>query len=415
MEKGTILMTEEGPKNWAIRNTQYFDSNRGELVRADIEIEGTRIARITPPNWSNIGAKVHGEAFVCMPGFVSVDASEFWTAGMNRVISGEAREEHVTDLGSRKSERMLFALTQAMLCGYTTFGVFADDPVSVGRMAEQIGARAVVHLTCSDRWLGEGQGPQQRPWDEFVRSYLNHLQTIDDDTLSIGVGIESLLCVSPELAVQLHRFGKARACHFIARVNDGTPFTRNFLDAYACSGARLLENLGVLDETTTLIFDGRVGSSEWRLIKRSGAAVIRPLAPRSYTDSFESATPGGDLGLPVTLAGPIAPGDAVGLVSRLTREAADALGLRAVGSITPGMPADIQFHQRLVQSNGNGTSTAALVGQALSNRPAHVLTNGRWTVRNYGCCTAFPTTSTITQHWSCMNPDAHVQQAEKQA
>src|ERR1700739_4231790 len=59
---------------WAIVDTLYFDSLRHRFVRGDIEIDGSRIARVLPPRTSRRASTLAGDATVCLPGLIDSDS-----------------------------------------------------------------------------------------------------------------------------------------------------------------------------------------------------------------------------------------------------------------------------------------------------------------------------------------------------
>ncbi|WP_146010055.1 amidohydrolase family protein [Burkholderia sp. WAC0059] len=373
---------------WVIQNTLYYDSSRGCLVAGDIEIEGGRIARIAPPRRSRLKDRFDGEPFVCLPGRVGTALTRRQTGG-----GYAAAEDHPWPLpvddgmsgisGSATEARELFrVLVSAVLRGYTTLCVFAADVPSTTHLAQAAGLRVALHMTCSDRWLGEGSGPVQQPWDIFQRSYSHHLDGRESDTLRLGLGIGSQLCVSPTLTVRLHRLARESGRRLLVRVDDGRPYFRNFQDAYACSGIQLLDNLGVLDVFTTLVLDRLPGGTDGRIVGRSGASVIVDGHIDGTVSHMACWHSGADQDETLSNV-------AQETVDGLAWNRAQAIGLDGVGRIEANACADIRFHARGSIADRTRTAGGGF-SRVLGDLPIHVLVNGCWAVKARRCRNIVP-------------------------
>lgn len=121
-----------GTAQWAIVDTLYFDSVRHRFVRADIEIDGPRIARILPPRTSRRTGALPGDTTVCLPGLIDSDAGS---------CDGD------WDRYSR----------ELALHGITTAGVFCENLAECAPCCGRDGVRRLLYMDVGERG-GNGDG-----------------------------------------------------------------------------------------------------------------------------------------------------------------------------------------------------------------------------------------------------------------
>lgn len=355
---------------WAIVDTLYFDSVTHSFIRADIEIDGARIAAVLPPATSKRMTRLAGETAVCLPGLIDPDVGsncEDWSA----------------------------CLQSLAMRGVTTAGTFCRNDFDCRRVAGAEGIRRLCYVE-----LGAHDPPDesidanQEEWQRFERA-IGAMTSSRCELLPAVVpekiGSAAALLAAAKLAHELRRRLCIRLC---STAPDAQRYkeTRFFTELGLLSYLSLLTNATIFDlsqisRTDTFILNGSPADvvcspgtvNEWLMQRR-----YAPLSLANRAIGFASngnVLAGADqyaslVSLSMALKKSNSEVEVANLVAdALTRSAAMALGIEGLGTIAANMKADLCVFDRpfYLREECNSLDFLKLLA---SGRPRHVLVDG---------------------------------------
>lgn len=360
---------------WAIVDTLYFDSVRHRFVRADIEIDGPRIARVLPPRTSRRTGALAGDRTVCLPGLINADAGP---------CHGD------WDRYSR----------ELALHGVTTAGVFCGNLAECAPCCGHDGVRRLLYVEVAERGgTGDGADGSGRALESFVRA-VNSIGLACCEVFPAVVPSEiwsaATLLAAASIAERLGR----RLC---VRLSSTTGEAKRYEETRYFTEVGLLSYLSLLSRATIFNLSqltrrdvAMVNESSANLVCTPGA-VSEPLLEQHFVrlslrdralsfsigrheavraDRYESL-----VGLSTALIHQSC--DAVAtcnvVADALTCSAAQALGIAHIGAIGADMKADLCLFDRPDDLAENGDSREFIKLLAHS-KPRDVLIDGLPTV-----------------------------------
>ncbi|WP_449185261.1 amidohydrolase family protein [Trinickia sp. YCB016] len=349
---------------WAIVDTLYFDSLRHRFVRGDIEIDGSRIARILPPGASRRDCKLAGEATVCLPGLIDSDA------------------------GSGHQDWSLYSRELAAH-GVTTAGVFCSGTADCSAFAAAEGVRRLLYVE-----LGEG-GSANACADGFVRVAASLALTrceVFPAVVPSEIWSAATLLAAASIAETL---GRRLCVRLSATHGDAKRYkeTRFFTEVGLLSYLSLLSQVTIFNVSQLTRSDvGMLNDSAANLVCAPGAVSELLLEQHFARLSLKDRALGFSIsGHAVTEAQRYESlvllsmalihqaGDAAAtcdvVVDALTRSAALALGIANIGAIAADMKADLCLFERPGDFAENGDSRD-FIKLLASTKPRDVLIDG---------------------------------------
>ena len=358
---------------WAIVDTLYFDSARHRFVRGDLEIDGSRIARVLGPRTSQRPCALAGNATVCLPGLINADVG---------------CPDH--NDWQRYSQELA-------LHGVTTAGVFCRSIAECAAYGAGGGVRRLLYVE-----LAEGDGADtdiaaaaQRVSESFVRVADAFGPACGEILPAIVPGeiwsAQTLLCAT-SIAEQLGR----RLC---VRLGATPADAKRYRETRYFSEIGLLSYLSVLSRATIFNLSqltrsdvAMVNESSANLVCAPGAVSELLLEPHfarlSLKDRALAFSTGHDALACADCYGPLmvlstallhASCDAAAkcnlVADALTHSAAQALGIADIGAIAAGMKADLCLFERpaYLAENGDGRDFVRLIAHS---KPRDVLIDG---------------------------------------
>jgi Carbamoyltransferase N-terminus len=221
---------------WAIVDTLYFDSVMHSFIRADIEIDGARIAAVLPPATSKRMTRLAGETAVCLPGLIDPDVGsncEDWSA----------------------------CLQSLAMRGVTTAGTFCRNDFDCRRVAGAEGIRRLCYVEFGAHDPpDESIDANQEEWQRFERA-IDAMTSSRCELLPAVVpekiGSAAALLAAAKLAHELRRRLCIRLC---STAPDAQRYkeTRFFTELGLLSYLSLLTNATIFDlsqiSRTTIAF-----------------------------------------------------------------------------------------------------------------------------------------------------------------
>lgn len=349
---------------WAIVDTLYFDSLRHRFVRGDIEIDGSRIARILPPGTSRRACKLAGAATVCLPGLIDSDA------------------------GSGHRDWNLYSRELAAH-GVTTAGVFCSGPAECAAFAAAEGVRRLLYVE-----LGEG-GSANACAEGFARVAASLALTrceVFPAVVPSEIWSAATLLAAASIAEML---GRRLCVRLSATHGDAKRYkeTRFFTEVGLLSYLSLLSQVTIFNVSQLTRSDvGMLNDSAANLVCAPGAVSELLLEQHFARLSLKDRALGFSInGHAVTEAERYESlvllsmalihqaGDAAAtcdvVVDALTRSAALALGIANIGAIAADMKADLCLFERPGDFAENGDSRD-FIKLLASTKPRDVLIDG---------------------------------------
>jgi cytosine/adenosine deaminase-related metal-dependent hydrolase len=355
---------------WAIVDTLYFDSATHAFHRADLEIDGSRIARILAPKSSRRTDSCAGHDLVCIPGLIDPDTG---------MAAGDWREQSM----------------QLARCGITTAGTFCAD--AGGQDAgEAQGIRRVLYVE-----LGEARGTPCAGLD--VHALREFEARIENETSDMRVLLPAIVPAQTWSAATLcavAALAERHARQLCVRLTNTKAVADHYRETRYFTEIGLLSYLSLLGARTTVFELSQLSRRDAGILRGASASLVCAGTALSETASephwANLSLDNRSVGLAVAqdaladlnryaslLIGSMtfmhrsesvtASCDA--LVDALTCAAAGALGLRDIGAIAPGMKADLCLFERPADFHSGGDSLH-LIKLLVSRRPRHVLVDG---------------------------------------
>ncbi|TKC89342.1 hypothetical protein FAZ69_10345 [Trinickia terrae] len=357
-----------GTAGWAIVDTLYFDSSRHRFVRGDIEIEGSRIARVLPPRTSRCASKLAGDTTVCLPGLIDSDA-------------GPGHEDW-----SRYSQELA-------VHGVTTAGVFCGSLAECAECCGPESVRRLLYVELEEK--GDSPAASQRALESFVR-VVNSLKLARCEVFPAVAPSEiwssATLLAAASIAERLGR----RLC---VRLSSTTGDAKRYKETRYFTEVGLLSYLSLLSQAT--IFNlSQLTRRDVAMVNESSANVV--CAPGAVSEllleehfarlSLKDRALGFALSrhavsradryeslVVLSTALIHQSGDAAAtcdvVVDALTCSAALALGIANIGAIAADMKADLCLFDRPDDLAENGDSRDFIKLLARS-KPRDVLIDG---------------------------------------
>lgn len=319
--------TESSPE-WVIKETTFFDHQTHRFVVGDIEIDGERIAAITPPGASARARSLDARRYVCTPGLVSANTA------------------------LRNIEAPFDRLLQA---GITTAGRICATAAECIAATSHTRVRPFMYLLINgfsraragqSRADGNVYWPEQHAFEQMAA-----LVAGNGGRLLPAIHCPSVL--SAQELVYAGLFAQSLYLDLGLVLSDCAPAAQAFRERFYCSETHLLAFLQLLRPGIAVWGSSQLTRHDVGILRASGVDVfgMHARSPRRrgrgpYAEASADATADGracgktplDL-----LAGPVlaAQADADALVDAATVRAAKALGDQTCGRIARGMRADL--------------------------------------------------------------------------
>ncbi|MEV9638874.1 hypothetical protein ABZO35_31055 [Burkholderia pseudomallei] len=236
---------------WVIEHATYFDGDRHIWREADIEICAGEIVRVCEPGTSRASIRRDARGLLCLPGLVSAS------------LNADGARANLYD-----------NVRQAIASGFTTIGIFSDNVTQDVQTVSAFGNRPVFYHVLMDRWLGRGHRPVTKSTDACIHGFRQTLRNTSGSRISVFPAIGSQFGASPALLIALHEIAKDKASRLVIRLDGGGEGFSDFHDAYGCSSASLLSNLGVLDQHLLAFPVSSLNRVDWRLLNASACAIV---------------------------------------------------------------------------------------------------------------------------------------------
>lgn len=396
-----------------------------------IDVEGERIAAVTraaaPPEGAErlAGATIAGLANAHSHAFqralrARTEASgrgSFWTW-----------REQMYELAERLDPDSYLGLARATfgemaLAGITLVGEFhylhaaAGDPNAMGDAVAQAAAEAGLRMTLIDACYlhggfgEEAQGAQRGFSDGTAEAWAERVDALaSGPRLRIGAAIHSVRAVDPESAARVAEWANGRGAPLHAHVSEQPAENESCLAAHGMTPTALLAEAGALSERFTAIHATHVTDDDVALLGAAGATCcLCPTTERALADGIGPAARLRDAGARLALGSDsqfaidlleearavelderLASGergrhDAAALLAAATSSGYSCLGWPEGGRIEAGALADLTtVALDGVRMAGTPPEHAleAVVFAATAADVRHVMTGGRWVVRD---------------------------------
>ena len=346
---------------WAIRQTQCFDSTTHRFVRRDIEIAGARIRAVLPAGASSLAEGLDGERYLCTPGVVGMAAA------------GAAPPPFVTTMGWQCAR--LRDVPPARAGGPRAVALLKFD----GRQLEEVNSLL--------EWSGASGGGR---FDGGGAHPVKVLPVLASASL-----------LSATELMEAAKFARAIGTRIGIALCADADEAREFRSRFYCSESALISYLLPQEPHVTVFGAARIDAREAQAFARTLCAVAlgepdaehlgrrwrqhAPLFTQRRAALFAGANgingTNGANGTNGTNGtnGRLAPNAGAEqpdyYADALTRHAAAALGLPDVGTLAPGMRADLCLFERDGADERGGSAT--FLSLLASRAPAATLVDGR--------------------------------------
>lgn len=357
------IQIPSGDRSWVIRRTLSFDSATHTFLRRDVEIAGSRIRAVLPAGTSTLADGLDGEAFVCTPGIVGIEA-----------------------LRDRSAPAAIDSLPSCM----TTVGVYCASTRDTRRWPAT-SARTVALLKFDGSNLEQVNGLLD--WSLTAsRGRAGRAVAAANPAGPIKVlpVLASGRLMSATEIVEVARFAKMLGTRIGIRLSTNADEALEFRSRFYCSESALIAYLLPQEQDVTVFDATRIDRREASVLARAQCTVsFGEPGVGSFASRWRAHAPlftqrRAALHVPreavrLLLARVVAHAPAAQLdcyADALTRSAAGALGLADVGALAPGMKADLCMFERR-DTDDYSTGSAAFLSLLASRRPAATLVEGR--------------------------------------
>ncbi|MDR6903559.1 amidohydrolase family protein [Rhizobium miluonense] len=400
--------------HFVIQSTEYFDLDRACFRLADIEIEGDVIVGIHPPGSASARHVVDGRKLLCTPGLVNAHlhpSKELYrglyppgsASEMLDVVHRNNRSESEADQASAS----MFALSQSILQGVTSVGIFTSRAKVDARQAQKSGLRAAVFFSQNDLWAGGGEIPETHKLDGILKQFDDVFDVFDDARISINPATASEFSSSDELLKVLHHIAMKTGRRFSLHIQEGAERVGAFIKTHGESGIARLSRVGVLDRFTTVVHASALTESDVRLLQAHPVGIVHCPISNAFTSAgkmpLRALVREHDVGIGTDSAmiNPInriafeaafamhhhdASEDAArDIIEMLTIKGARSINIQNSGKIEPGMQADFcLFEGSPYKSPDHSIHFLELF---LFGRPKSVFVAGKKVVNDYRLAT----------------------------
>lgn len=347
-------------RSWVIRQTLCFDSAHHAFVHRDMEITGGRISAMLPAGASTLADGVDGSRLVCTPGVVGIGA-----AGGS--MTGSARA--------------------AWPACVTSVGVHGATMREISAAMPTAPVRTVALLRFGGNYLEQVNGFL----DWFLQASRGSTDTGTDARrpLTVMPVLETGTLMSATELVEFAKFAKTMGARVGVRLAPTLDEALEFRARFYCAESALIAYLLPYDKDVTVFGAAGLDKRDVSLLRRMQCAVSMAVpAGDDAAGQWRAHAPLFTQGLaawhvsadtaPAFLAALAQAAPAVQLdcyADALTRTAAAALGLADVGTLAPGMRADVCVFARAATDDYRAGS-AALLTLLATRRPAFTIVDG---------------------------------------
>ncbi|WP_336749924.1 amidohydrolase family protein [Pantoea vagans] len=302
----------------------------------------------------------------------------------------------------------LKCLATAVRKGVTTLGLFTSRIESDYRAAQAISARCVINFCQSNQWVGSGKSPQSKTTDTILSEYLSAENAYQNKLVTLTPATASELSATDELLTGLHDVAVRYSKPFTLHVHEGSHQVKCHKDAYSQSGIKRMYELGVIDNSTTLIHASHLDETDCEIIKKSGCKIVHCPVSNSFVGAgtmplaeFQSTNAVG-LGTDAAMVNPVndltfdalftlyhhGDNDLLNKVNAektfdmMTIGGAEALGLEKIGRIQSGYKADIIIYREKDIDAGYINTPVSILRMMHKEKPSDVIIDGRFIVKN---------------------------------
>lgn len=408
---GKTIRVDTEAKRIILRNVTYYTRNH-QYSKADIVVEGRRIAELLPCNSLRTNEGMDASEYVVLPGLINShlhpskelyrgDLAYCETTKILRAVHANDRTED----SETQSAAGYYSLLRAIRNGVTTVGIFTSRAEVDASQARRSGIRAVVHYAQNDQWLGVDSGPRESSISEIFKRYDSCVQKYESDLIRVDPATASELSGSVEMIRFFHRVAKKTKRKFGMHICEGKNNVEHCISYHGRNGIQLLKKLKMLDSNILLIHACWLDEEDVSALHAGKVSLVHCPVSNSFTGAgkFPYKTlcvKNVGLGTDAAMVNPFNDlafdaacslyfhGDSCleekvtsdEIVKSLTSKGAEALGISGLGSIQEGMLADLCCYRASELMLGWKDKGLSFLATVLHSKPVHVIINGRFII-----------------------------------